>query len=81
LRKNQYLYQKEKWITVTNVDHLSQIRKIKFSKKATFATYDLLKEDFDLTISLLKPNLSINKFDFQSLENAYEGFGPMKESI
>ncbi len=65
---------------VANVEHLSQIRKIKFSKKGIFATTDLLSEDFDLTINLLKPNLSINKFNFESLQNAYQGFRPIKQS-
>jgi hypothetical protein len=51
-------------LEVLNVEHLSQIRKIKFSKKGIFAITDLLSEDFDLTINLLKPNLSINKFSF-----------------
>jgi hypothetical protein len=65
---------------VANVEHLSQIRKIKFSKKGIFATTDLLSEDFDLTINLLKPNLSTNKFNFESLENAYQGFRPIKQT-
>jgi hypothetical protein len=65
---------------VSSVEKLSQIRKIKFTKNGIFATTKLLSENFELNLNLIKSDLNIENFDFNTLNNAYESYLPIKKS-
>ncbi len=62
-----------------NVDQLSNIRKIKFNRNGIFATAELLSDSFNMNINLLKSNIFVDKFDFQSLKYAYNNFLSIKK--
>ncbi len=63
-----------------SVDQLSNIRKIKFTKKGVFATTDLFSENFSMNINLFKTNTTVEKFDFQDLQNAYNDYIKIKKN-
>ncbi len=65
---------------VKSVDQLSNIRKIKLNKNSIFATTDLKSYSFNINVSLLKSNISLNKFDFENLKSAYNNFLPIKKA-
>jgi hypothetical protein len=64
---------------VNNVKKLTQIRKIKFTQNGIFATTNLLSENFELEINLIKSDI-IEKFDFITLNNAYKSYLPLKKA-
>ncbi len=65
--------------SVNNVKKLTQIRKIKFTQNGIFATTNLLSENFELEINLIKSDI-IEKFDFITLNNAYKSYLPLKKA-
>ncbi len=58
---------------------LTQIRKIKFTQKGILATTNLLSENFELEINLIKSDI-IENFDFITLNNAYNSYWPLKKT-
>jgi hypothetical protein len=66
-------------ILVNSVEHLTQIRKIKFNKEGVCATTDHLSENYEINVNLVKPNFVLEKFNFDNLEKAYNGFLPIKK--
>jgi len=64
---------------INSIDQFTQIRKLKFNKNGIFGSTDLLSESFDLSINLFKPDLAIEKLDFDNLKNAYENFLQLKQ--
>ncbi len=59
---------------------MSNIRKIKFNRNGIFATTELLSDSFNMNINLLRSNVFVDKFDFQSLKYAYNNFLPIKKT-
>jgi len=67
-------------ILANSVENLSKMRKIKFTRNGIYGTTDLLSESFDIVINLTKSKQSVENFSFDELNNAYDGFIPIKRS-
>src|SRR5262249_21205022 len=64
---------------VNLVDSLAQIRKIKFTKNGIYGTTNLKSNIFEIPIHLIKPNFVSEDINYHGLNNAYNGFLPIKK--
>jgi hypothetical protein len=67
-------------LIVSKVDNLSKMRKIKFTQNGIFGTLNLLSENFNLALHLTENYSIYENFSFESLNDAYDDFLPIKKA-
>jgi hypothetical protein len=63
---------------VNNVEQLKEVRKIRFNKTGVYGTKDLLSENFNIKINLIKSNLELENLNLENLDKAYDNFKSIK---